>query len=116
MTDATAHDRVGLEPINRLTVELDPPLVGSRIPEIAFSNVVLPAPLAPSTATIAPRGTDSDTPRMAVIGPYAASMLLRRRMVSTAGFGASTSTSEIGVDHGGVPLTSAGVPVTSGFP
>ena len=31
--------------------------------EIALSVVVLPAPLAPSRATMPPSGTDSDTPR-----------------------------------------------------
>ena len=36
---------------------------------MVFMIVVLPAPLAPSTATIAPRGTASETPRIAVIGP-----------------------------------------------
>ena len=30
--------------------------------EIAFSVVVLPAPLAPRIATMPPRGTESDTP------------------------------------------------------
>ena len=36
---------------------------------MVFMIVVLPAPLAPSTVTIAPRCTESDTPRIAVMGP-----------------------------------------------
>ncbi|SBW80212.1 hypothetical protein PVE_R1G2326 [Pseudomonas veronii 1YdBTEX2] len=38
-------------------------------PEIALSVVLLPAPLAPSKATIAPLGTLSDTPATARIAP-----------------------------------------------
>ena len=37
-----------------------PPRTGLS-PEIARSNAVLPAPFAPSTPTIAPVGTSSDT-------------------------------------------------------
>jgi len=37
-----------------------------RKPEIARSVVVLPAPLVPSSATIEPGGTRSDTPWIAV--------------------------------------------------
>ena len=39
------------------------------IPEIARSVVVLPAPFAPSTATIAPSGTSSETPWSACTAP-----------------------------------------------
>ena len=45
------------------------PFCGSSTPEMVFSIVVLPAPLAPSTVTILPRGTSRLTPRMAMIGP-----------------------------------------------
>ena len=36
---------------------------------MVFSTVVLPAPLAPSSVTIRPRGTSSEMPRIAMIGP-----------------------------------------------
>src|SRR5262245_48737720 len=46
-----------------------PPLVGSS-PMTAFSSDDLPAPLAPSTATISPGSTASETPRSAWTRPY----------------------------------------------
>ena len=39
------------------------------MPEMVLSTVVLPAPLAPSSVTIWPRGTSRLMPRMAMIGP-----------------------------------------------
>ena len=45
------------------------PLSGSSTPEMVLRIVVLPAPLAPSTAMILPRGTARLTPRIAMIGP-----------------------------------------------
>ena len=45
------------------------PFCGSMMPEMVLSTVVLPAPLAPSTVTIAPLLTASDTPRIAFTGP-----------------------------------------------
>ena len=45
------------------------PFCGSRMPEIVFSTVVLPAPLAPKSVTMRPRGTSSEMPRIAMIGP-----------------------------------------------
>ena len=45
------------------------PFCGSRMPEMVFSTVVLPAPLAPSRVTILPRGTSRLMPRIAMIGP-----------------------------------------------
>src|SRR5690606_20974269 len=50
------------------------PCVGRTRPEITFSVVDLPAPLAPSSATIWPRGTASDTSCSAEILPYEAEM------------------------------------------
>ena len=40
------------------------PFCGSSTPEMVLSTVVLPAPLAPSTVTISPRGTSRLTPRI----------------------------------------------------
>ena len=45
------------------------PFCGSTIPEIVLSTVVLPAPLAPSSVTIEPRGTSRLMPLIAMIGP-----------------------------------------------
>ena len=39
------------------------------VPEIARNVVVLPAPLAPRTATISPSATVSETPCSALTGP-----------------------------------------------
>ena len=39
------------------------------VPETARSVVVFPAPFAPSTATIEPSGTSSETPCSACTGP-----------------------------------------------
>ncbi len=39
------------------------------IPEMVFRIVLLPAPLAPSTVTILPSGTERVTPRSACTGP-----------------------------------------------
>ena len=45
------------------------PFCGSMAPQIVFSTVVLPAPLAPRMVTMRPSATESETPRMAMIGP-----------------------------------------------
>ena len=45
------------------------PFCGSMTPDTVLRIVVLPAPLAPRTVTMAPRGTAKLTPRMATIGP-----------------------------------------------
>ena len=39
------------------------------MPEMVLRMVLLPAPLAPSTVTILPSGTDRVTPRRACTGP-----------------------------------------------
>ncbi len=39
------------------------------MPEMVFSTVVLPAPLAPNRVTILPRGTSRLMPLIAMIGP-----------------------------------------------
>ena len=55
---AAAAHLVGVQPMHRLAVETTRrPLNGSITPAIVFSSVVLPAPLAPSTATTPPRRT-----------------------------------------------------------
>ena len=51
------------------------PLAGSITPAMVLSSVVLPAPLAPSTATMRPGPTSRLMPRMALTGPYQVSML-----------------------------------------
>ena len=63
-----------------------------------FSRVVLPAPLAPSTATMLPVATSKLTPRSAGIGPYQVSTL---RTSSRGGHG---SGAEIGGDDGRIAL------------
>ena len=45
------------------------PFCASMAPHTDFSTVVLPAPLAPSNVTMRPRGTSSEMPRIAMIGP-----------------------------------------------
>ena len=45
------------------------PFCGSMMPEMVFRMVDLPAPLAPSTVTMLPLCTLSETPRMAFTGP-----------------------------------------------
>src|SRR6516164_2147154 len=74
------------------------PFCGSMTPQIVFSAVVLPAPLAPRMATTPPRGTSKETPRMAAIGPYQVSTLLTRRIGSAM----ARSAPEIGADHLGM--------------
>ena len=65
---AAANQIVGRQPVDALALELDRALgdvaaFGLRCRlEIAFSVVDLPAPLAPSRATMPPSGTSSDTP------------------------------------------------------
>src|SRR5919204_867496 len=62
------------------------------VPETDRSVVVLPAPFAPSSATISPSSTRSDTPCSALIGPYRAST---PRSSSSGGI----FSSEIRLDH-----------------
>src|SRR5215467_8253329 len=76
------------------------PLCGSMTPQIVFSTVVLPAPLAPRIVTTPPCGTSKDTPRMATIGPYQVSTLATVRI----GSGMARSASEIGANHLGMAL------------
>jgi len=69
-----------------------PPARGKR-PEIALSVVVLPAPLAPISATSWPRSTVSEMPLTAVTWPYrqttsqSSSTLLPLPKISTDHFG-----------------------------
>src|SRR5574341_2173237 len=48
------------------------PPAGRRSPEMTRRVVLLPAPLAPSRATICPSGTLSEMPRRATMAPYEA--------------------------------------------
>jgi hypothetical protein len=48
-----------------LSVEDDPPAVGGTNPETARASVLLPAPLAPNTASTVPGSTVRDTPKSA---------------------------------------------------
>ena len=45
------------------------PRCSRRVPEMARSSVVFPAPLLPRTATTSPSGTSMDTPRTACTAP-----------------------------------------------
>ena len=54
MSDSDSHNFGGRKNVDQLTFESDLPDVGCIIPEIVFSRVVFPAPLAPTMATISP--------------------------------------------------------------
>src|SRR5689334_24359921 len=74
---------------------IDPPRAGfSR--EMARSSAVLPAPLGPSTPTIARSGTSSETPRSTSIEVYP------ERSDSTDSIGRFLA--QVGLDHRGVAL------------
>ena len=60
-----AGSRLWISPPSKRTC----PLLGSMMPEMVFRMVDLPAPLAPSTVTILPFGTERVTPRSACTGP-----------------------------------------------
>ena len=57
------------KPIQRMEADRIVRLGLSHVPEMVFRTVVLPAPLAPSSVTMRPRGTSSEMPRIAMIGP-----------------------------------------------
>ena len=56
-------------PLDFAAFEMTLPFCGSITPEMVFSTVVFPAPLAPRIVTMSPCGTSKDTPRIAMIGP-----------------------------------------------
>ena len=66
--DAELRDRLRAAAAERLPAKMISPL-RLTVPEIARSVVVLPAPFAPSTATIWPSSTASETPSSARTGP-----------------------------------------------
>src|SRR5579883_536363 len=66
---------------------------GTR-PISTLSKVVLPAPLAPSSTTVSPRGTKIPAPQSTWIEPYPASMPSALRIAPSRMFG-----SEIDFDH-----------------
>src|SRR5262245_6027831 len=73
-------------PSNRMAPFVTSPRSACSRFEIAFRVVVLPAPLAPSNATMWPRGTSSDTPLSTrMTWSYTTSMLLRDRIAALAG-------------------------------
>src|SRR5512132_2292611 len=75
--------------------------VWRTVPDTARSVVVLPAPLAPSRATISPSATVSETPCRALIGPYRASTPRSSSSVDTLG-------PQVGLDHVRICLHLAG--------
>ncbi len=63
-----AADRPSMRsPARRIDPALTRPRWTGSSPVTARSNVVLPAPLAPSSATIEPSGTANDAPRRATM-------------------------------------------------
>src|SRR6266545_8265990 len=59
-------------PLTRRPSTVMVPDVAASNPEISFNSVDLPQPLAPTNATVAPRGTSSETPSTArVTRPFA---------------------------------------------
>ena len=70
------------------------PLVGGTIPQITFKVVLLPAPLAPRSATMLASGTRRLTSESASMRPYDAETLESWIMSATAGLLAP----EIGFD------------------
>src|SRR6476646_2283922 len=71
------------------------------VPDTARSVVVLPAPLAPSRATISPSATVSETPCKALIGPYRASTPCSSSSVDSLD-------PQVGLDHVRICLHLAG--------
>jgi len=57
------------EPDSGLPSKRTSPANGTSTREIVLSVVLLPAPLAPSSATISPAATSSEMPRSASISP-----------------------------------------------
>ena len=111
LEDAAADDLVGVDAVDALAVEDDFAagdfaVLGLSRPEIAFSVVDFPAPLAPSSATIAPFGTSRLRPRSTrMTSSYTTSMLRTLSSaagrVTAAGAGRAVSTvSVIGVVTG----------------
>src|SRR5688572_24375394 len=80
-----ACSRVRSSPSQRMV-----PARGGSSPAIAFSKVLLPAPLGPRRATISPAPTESETPKRAGTSPWAAP----RPAIS--------STAEVHVHDGGI--------------
>ena len=66
---ALARDRVRRHPADLALSEHDAPGARPESPAIVRSSVVLPAPLAPMTATVSPWPTWSDTPQITWIFP-----------------------------------------------
>ncbi len=56
-------------PVSRTSSRKTSPVLGVTRPEIVRSNVVLPAPFAPSTAVISPVGASKETSRSARTAP-----------------------------------------------
>src|SRR5918994_2107403 len=101
-TPSFATDSGPRRPSERPSYAISP--VRLTVPEIARSIVVLPAPLAPSTATIWPSSTASETPCSARTGPYRAwtslssRSAIRRLRLGLRGTGVLVG-AEVGLDH-----------------
>src|SRR4051812_32036321 len=76
------------------------PLVGGTIPQITFNVVLLPAPLAPRSATMLSSATRRLTPERASMRPYEAETSVSWIMSATA----CLLRAEVGLDHAGVVL------------
>ena len=61
-TRSLGESRSTLSPSNRIAPLVTSPRSARKRFEIAFKVVVLPAPFAPSSATMPPLGTESETP------------------------------------------------------
>src|SRR5262245_39644697 len=87
-TSSFGEDACTSSPSNTIAPLVTSPRSECSRLEMALSVVVLPAPLAPSKATMCPRGTSSETPLSTrMTWSYTTSMLLRERMVSCAAAG-----------------------------
>src|SRR5215470_16975419 len=61
------------------------PALGFTMPTMHLSSVLLPLPLVPSSATVSPDGTSSETPSSARTAPYPASTPLKERLLAKVG-------------------------------
>src|SRR5438309_4907113 len=84
----------GLRPTNSAPSSSTEPCRGLTNPEMVRTKVVLPAPLRPSTAGMAPWGTENETSSSATTPPYAT--------VSSATSSMGHRLTEIGRGHVGV--------------
>src|SRR5574337_650500 len=72
----SGRSRSSRTPLNAIA-----PAAGRTSPDMARTRVLLPAPFAPSSVTMAPFGTSRVTPLRARIAPYATSSSLILRLI-----------------------------------